>query len=350
MANLMLHNCWYAAAWSEELGKQPLARWILGKELLFRRDAQGRPVVSSNICPHRQARLSNGQLLSDGRIQCPYHAWEYATDGRCVNIPTLPADAEIPRRACLPMYPAVEQQNLIWVWLGEPGGESEYPIPRFDFAALGPEVRHQRLPSTLWDAEFIDLVENALDPSHIQTVHPKTLGPNWAATVGNVTVEPFVNGRGFTATSGAPLRTVPEPLRFDFRKILRLPEVDRAYYRFEFGGTVQVRYEYSNGRYDMAYATITPADDEHTWVFFGILRSHMRHFVGDALQRVAMKLLQKEDLDAIANISPVRPKRFSERVSVESDRMGNLFLKQYQRLLEAERVHTDIGGSVSAAE
>lgn len=333
----IVHDSWYAVAWSDEVRDRPLARWILGKEILLRRDRSGRVRASSNVCPHRQARLSEGRLFDDGRIQCPYHAWEFAVDGRCVNVPTLPEGAEIPRRACLPMYPVVEQQNLLWIWMGSPGGESELAVPRFDFGALGKNIRHQRLQSTLWNAPFIELVENALDPSHIQTIHPKTLGPNWASTVGNVTVEPHANGRGFSAVSGEPLRQIDESkLAVDFRKLLRLPQVKTAFYRFEFGGTVQVRYEYDDGRSDMAYANITPADEHRTWVFFGILRSHMRNFVGDVLQRVAMQMLQREDLKAIANLSAERPARFADRVSVGSDRMGNLFIKQMQRLLAAE--------------
>lgn len=334
--NDMVHDCWYVVAWSHEIGDAPLARWVLGQEILLRRDRGGRIHASSNVCPHRQARLSAGRVLDDGRIQCPYHGWEYALDGRCVNIPTLDAGTKIPKKACLPVYPVVEEQQMVWIFMGAPGRESEVPRPRFDFEALGPDVRHQRLAATRWDASFVDLVENALDPSHIQTVHPKTLGPNWASTVGNVRVEPHADGRGFRAVSGASLRTVADPPRVDFRRILRLPQVQTAYYRFDFGGTVQVRYVYADGRADMAYASITPSTDTETWVMFGIVRSHMRNFVGDLLQRVAMRLLQREDLAAIANLSTERSTHHAQRVSVESDRMGNLFLRQLRQLRQAE--------------
>lgn len=340
----MLHDSWYAVAWSHEIKRTPLARTILGRELLFRRSPTGQLHVTTNVCPHRQARLSTGKQLADGRIQCPYHAWEFDLDGRCVNVPTLPEGARVPPQACLTSYPAVEEQSLVWVWMGRPGGESTHPVPSFDYDSLGAQIRHQRLPSTRWQANYIDLIENALDPSHIQTVHPNTLGPNWAATVGNVSIEAFENGRGFTAVSGEPLRTVEDRNLIDFRKLLRLPVVKTAHYRFDFGGVTQVRYEYADGCSDMAYAAITPSDDQHTWVFFGILRSHMRNFIGDALQQTAMFFLQREDLAAIANLSRERPADLRRRVSVGSDRMGNLYLKQLIRLLEAEGRGPDAAG------
>jgi Rieske 2Fe-2S family protein len=50
----------------------------------------GQPAAFHNVCRHRGTRLCRepeGQV--PGRIQCPYHAWTYALDGRLVSAPHM---------------------------------------------------------------------------------------------------------------------------------------------------------------------------------------------------------------------------------------------------------------------
>ena len=46
-------------------------------------------IAISDICIHRAACLSQGKLLNNNCIQCPYHGWEYK-DGLVENIPGIP--------------------------------------------------------------------------------------------------------------------------------------------------------------------------------------------------------------------------------------------------------------------
>ena len=59
---------------------------VAGQSLILTRDKGGRLRAFYNVCRHRGSVL----VTLDGRrdlIRCPYHAWGYALDGRCLGTP-----------------------------------------------------------------------------------------------------------------------------------------------------------------------------------------------------------------------------------------------------------------------
>jgi Rieske 2Fe-2S family protein len=63
---------------------------VAGESLILLRDHKGETRGFFNICRHRGTRLcqeSRGHLRET--IQCPYHAWTYALDGRLVGAPHM---------------------------------------------------------------------------------------------------------------------------------------------------------------------------------------------------------------------------------------------------------------------
>jgi Rieske 2Fe-2S family protein len=63
---------------------------IAGESLIVVRDKRGEIHGFYNVCRHRGSRLienRNGQLSA--AIQCPYHAWTYALDGRLLGAPHM---------------------------------------------------------------------------------------------------------------------------------------------------------------------------------------------------------------------------------------------------------------------
>jgi glycine betaine catabolism A len=62
---------------------------VAGESLIIVRDKRGVIRAFYNVCRHRGSRLveaSNGQCAA---IQCPYHAWTYALDGRLMGAPHM---------------------------------------------------------------------------------------------------------------------------------------------------------------------------------------------------------------------------------------------------------------------
>jgi Rieske 2Fe-2S family protein len=67
-----------------------MVREIAGESVIVLRDDAGVPRAFYNVCRHRGTRLCEHQRgsLDGGVIQCPYHAWTYALDGRLIGAPS----------------------------------------------------------------------------------------------------------------------------------------------------------------------------------------------------------------------------------------------------------------------
>jgi phenylpropionate dioxygenase-like ring-hydroxylating dioxygenase large terminal subunit len=120
------------------------------------------------VCIHRGSRLSLGERTADGNVRCPYHGWEYAPDGRCVRIPSLPASAPIPAKACATTFAAGEAYGAVWVALEEPVA----PIPPFPNGEWDePGWRGFLVAVQQWRSSAGRILENFCDMSHLPWVH-----------------------------------------------------------------------------------------------------------------------------------------------------------------------------------
>ncbi|MHC5727700.1 MAG: Rieske 2Fe-2S domain-containing protein, partial [Nostoc sp.] len=82
----MLKNFWYACEFSAAVTTKPKQVRILNQKFVFYRNGKGQLIALQDRCPHRGAALSLG-WVKDDCIHCPYHAWKFQADGKCINIP-----------------------------------------------------------------------------------------------------------------------------------------------------------------------------------------------------------------------------------------------------------------------
>ncbi len=125
-------------------------------------------------CPHRLAPLSAGKIV-DGRLECAYHGWCFASSGTCVDIPAIDSGSTIPPSAHLEAAARVEEQyGLIWVALDEP--LTPIPVnPEWDDDGFGLAV----IPAQTWNASAAQMADNFLDVAHFPFTHLGTIGdPN----------------------------------------------------------------------------------------------------------------------------------------------------------------------------
>ncbi|HEX2779247.1 MAG TPA: aromatic ring-hydroxylating dioxygenase subunit alpha [Gemmatimonadaceae bacterium] len=164
-----LHENWYVAALSTQVtGKKPFASTILDEPLVLFRGKDGRPTALRDRCLHRNAALSGGDVF-DGCIGCPYHGWTYDASGACVTVPSE-GPASTPRVArTLDRFPVVEQDGLVWVWMGDPNGATLKAPYRFPHAGEAGWSSYYML--TWFDGDVTDLVENFMDVPHTAFVH-----------------------------------------------------------------------------------------------------------------------------------------------------------------------------------
>lgn len=173
---MFIENAWYVGAWDREVGRQNLLRrTLLDVPLVFYRREDGTPVALEDRCCHRHAPLSRGRLVGDD-IECPYHGLTYDPGGRCVRVP---GQTTIPPGAGVRSFPAVERYQWIWVWMGDPALADPDRIEDYHWMDdPGWRARGEKLDLK---GNYVLLVENLLDLSHLTYVHPTTLGTDAVA-------------------------------------------------------------------------------------------------------------------------------------------------------------------------
>ncbi|MFI7078397.1 Rieske 2Fe-2S domain-containing protein [Micromonospora sp. NPDC049903] len=161
---------WYVAAFSTEVGRDLLARTVLGEPLVLYRTESGTAVALADRCVHRRYPLSESRLDGD-TVVCGYHGFTYDPSGACVFVP---GQQRIPRTARVAAYPVVEQDTLVWVWIGDRDRADASTIPRAPW--LGdPRYTTVRGMAPL-DARYGLLVDNLMDLSHETYLHGGYIG------------------------------------------------------------------------------------------------------------------------------------------------------------------------------
>jgi phenylpropionate dioxygenase-like ring-hydroxylating dioxygenase large terminal subunit len=161
---------WHPVARVEDLaGGGPMAARLLGEDIVLWRSGDDYHAWR-DLCVHRGTRLSLGRVVDGVRLECAYHGWTYATDGRCVLMPAHPDQAP-PAKACVTAYRAASAHGVVWVTLG--GGATK--IPTF---GLMEDPAHQVLMAGPYrvKASGPRIVENFLDVGHFPFVHEGILG------------------------------------------------------------------------------------------------------------------------------------------------------------------------------
>jgi len=178
---------WHPVAACESLGDKPLAARLLGEDLVLWRDEAGAVHAWPDRCPHRGARLSLGRVAA-GRLECPYHGWQFDASGRCVRVPAAP-DFVPPATHRVGAHEAREAHGLAWVRLA--AGSTELPA----FAAeADARLRKLNCGPYVVEASAPRIVENFLDLAHFAFVHEGWLGARSATAIEDYRVEETATG------------------------------------------------------------------------------------------------------------------------------------------------------------
>ena len=168
--SMFIRNCWYVAAWPHELTDKPLARTLLGDPVVLYRQADGVAVALEDRCCHRDLPLSMGQVCGD-RIVCMYHGLAFDKTGKCVHIPV---QDHIPENARVRGYPLIEQDGIVWIWMGDPALADPADIldyPWHNDPGWAHRTGYYHLAGR---HELVN--DNLMDLSHVGWVHRQTIG------------------------------------------------------------------------------------------------------------------------------------------------------------------------------
>ena len=168
----LVRNAWYVGAWSHELTDTPVARKILGEDVVLFRTGAGKAAALEDRCCHRAVKLSLGSTVQHG-LQCGYHGMTFDCAGACIDNPGEKLNPNLKVRS----FPIVEQQQMVWIWMGDPALADETQIVDFPF--------HDQ--TNQWDfkfakydiaANYMLMIDNLMDLTHLGYVHNSTIGGN----------------------------------------------------------------------------------------------------------------------------------------------------------------------------
>lgn len=167
-AQPVLRRFWYPVIPIELLQRGPQSFTLLGEPLVLWLDADGKPSAVRDRCCHRSTPLSQG-IVVDGNIRCPYHGWQFNSEGSCVVVPQAP-DSPIPENYCVQNFQCQERYGYAWVCLGDSLDEI-LSIPE----AEDPSYRQIHAFYETWHCSGLRLIENVCDHGHFHFVHNQTL-------------------------------------------------------------------------------------------------------------------------------------------------------------------------------
>jgi len=166
-----LRNCWYMAAWADEIPAGGLlARRLLDEPVVLFRGSDDKVGAVSDRCPHRFAPLSRGKVVGRA-ITCGYHGLAFDGRGQCVVNPHGP----IPRSMEIKHYPIMEAYRGIWIWMGTPAAANPRALRDLSFLDESPDTAFSK--GYLFGRGNYQLyVDNILDLTHVDYLHATTLG------------------------------------------------------------------------------------------------------------------------------------------------------------------------------
>ncbi|HYB98689.1 MAG TPA: Rieske 2Fe-2S domain-containing protein [Candidatus Limnocylindrales bacterium] len=154
---------WFAVATSSELRRGcVLERRYFGREWVLWRSVSGRVAMQDAYCPHLGAHLGDGRVCGE-HLQCPFHHFEYATDGRCAATPSGGAPPSI-RLVGLPIR---ETNGIILAHWHERGEAPAWEPPDLDEE----EFTGFHFSSRTFRGHPQEVSENSADCGHFGPTH-----------------------------------------------------------------------------------------------------------------------------------------------------------------------------------
>ena len=172
---------------------------VSGESFIIVRDKHGAIHGFYNLCRHRGSRLIENTKGQCAAIQCPYHAWTYALDGRLLGAPHMDEMLEF-NKAEYPLKPARLGlwEGFIFLNLGDATASLEKwfePLGRkfspWNLAALRSAKRFEYDVRANWKLIF----QNYSECYHCLGVHPELskISP-YDSAENDLTEGPFLGG------------------------------------------------------------------------------------------------------------------------------------------------------------
>ena len=170
---------WFQVAWSDEIGVGDVHTMkYFGREMVAWRAESGQLTVMNAYCEHLGAHLGFGGTVRGEVLQCPFHGWQWNSQGRNVCIPYQ----DKPNRGRrITTYPVTERNESVYLWNDAAGRAPFFDAPdvfaSFDERSAADYYPQQRLfrPGLELHPQYV--LENGVDFAHFKYVHQTPIVP-----------------------------------------------------------------------------------------------------------------------------------------------------------------------------
>jgi phenylpropionate dioxygenase-like ring-hydroxylating dioxygenase large terminal subunit len=137
---------------------------LAGRDVVLFRTESGQAAAVDPYCPHLGAHFGHGGCVKGESIECSFHHFRFATDGKCL---ATGYGTPAPPKLRVASYPVHETHGLVLVWLGTAGDAPTFTIPDIDTGGwLEPAFRTYALRGHPQETS-----ENSVDFGHLGIVH-----------------------------------------------------------------------------------------------------------------------------------------------------------------------------------
>lgn len=165
----LMRRYWVPAIFAWEIAEPdspPVEIRVLGEDLVAFRDTNGQVGLLDPRCAHRGANLFFGRNEECG-LRCVYHGWKYDAEGRCVDMPSEPAQSNFKNKVRIKAYPTFEVAGLVFVYMGPAEKKPEPPL--FAWTQVPPERR--AMSKVREQCNWMQALEGGIDNVHSTFLH-----------------------------------------------------------------------------------------------------------------------------------------------------------------------------------
>jgi phenylpropionate dioxygenase-like ring-hydroxylating dioxygenase large terminal subunit len=322
----MLINNWYVAEQIEAVKQfQPTHVRMLGFDFVLFRDESGSVRCLSDVCCHRGAALSDGEVVG-GCVACPYHGWQFDAQGRCVKIPALGDETKPPKRARIDSYPTAERYGWVWVFLGDLPEAERPAIPNL-FPEFEDPAWHKVPYRFEAKCNWMRMEENSLDTAHTNFVH-KAFGAKQNPKLEPFPIEPTAWGARVSRTKPAPDNSVKSG---EMAKLLT-EQRSRVSVDLEFsvvGVCHRINPTFKPGMSQINFTARTPIDRFLTRAIGWQARNYLTDAKHDPERMAGIQQAVVEDLRVVEKVKPkLTPPTLSDEFLTETDGMELAFRRK----------------------
>jgi phenylpropionate dioxygenase-like ring-hydroxylating dioxygenase large terminal subunit len=244
---------WFQIGWSEEFRPgEVFPLHYFGEELVGWRTEDGTFRVASAYCAHLGAHLGHGGRVCGEFIRCPFHGWEWSSNGTNARIPYR-EKVEADRR--LEMWETREIGGVLYLWHDSAGRPPYYEPPH---------------PLEIFDPSFRSEDFNAGYPEGATIDRNVTIHPQYA-------MEDRVDREHFAGPHSSPLpdmSLVFEDHRF-ISNIRLGPTIEHGVDSFNYGLSITC-FRYYGPDEQISLLCVTPVNDEVSDLFHTVWVSQNR--------------------------------------------------------------------------